>query len=75
MLVSAKDVVVGTRESDHDLSGLDAPLRSHGGIAERTVPLMVNRPLTSLDQFHVLRNFDAFDIALNHVRKVPNAAA
>ena len=29
--------------SRHDLSGLDAPLRSHGGISEQRVPLIFNR--------------------------------
>ena len=27
----------------HDLSGLDAPLRSHGGVSEQQVPLIANR--------------------------------
>src|SRR5215216_4099274 len=32
VIVSTRHVVLGTSESRHDLSGLDAPLRSHGGI-------------------------------------------
>jgi len=70
VVVSDRGVVVGTRQSDHDLSGLDAPLRSHGGIAEQTVPLILNRPLDNLDPCRRLRNFDAFDLALNHVKPV-----
>jgi phosphonoacetate hydrolase len=60
-------VVIGAAEAAHDLSGLDAPLRSHGGITEQTVPFMVNRPTVGLDDKKKLRNFDAFDVALNHV--------
>ena len=64
--VSGRFTVIGTSVSRHDLSGLDAPLRSHGGISEQHVPLIVNRKLPGLDPHHRLRNFDAFDLALNH---------
>ena len=67
ILVSARHVVIGTTAERHDLSGLDVPLRSHGGVTEQRVPLIVNRPLDGLDAAHRLRNFDAFDLALNHV--------
>jgi phosphonoacetate hydrolase len=39
----ARDTVIGTSRDRHDLSGLDAPLRSHGGTSEQRVPLIVNR--------------------------------
>ncbi len=58
--------VLGTSRDRHDLSGLDEPLRSHGGLTEETVPMIVNRKV-SLPEGHRLRNFDVFDIALNHV--------
>lgn len=64
---STRHVVLGAAKAAHDLSGLDAPLRSHGGLTERTVPFMVNRPTVGLDPKRKLRNFDAFDVALNHV--------
>jgi phosphonoacetate hydrolase len=64
VVVSERHTVVGTSESRHDLSGLDAPLRSHGGISEQRVPLMVNRA-TDLPASVRLRNFDLFDVALN----------
>ena len=67
ILVSGKHVVIGTTAARHDLSGLDVPLRSHGGVTEQRVPLIVNRPVEGLDAAHPLRNFDAFDLALNHV--------
>jgi len=66
--VSERFTVIGTSASRHDLSGLDAPLRSHGGISEQRVPLIVNRKLPGLDLSRRLRNFDAFDLALNYAQ-------
>ena len=66
--VSERFTVLGTSASKHDLSGLDAPLRSHGGISEQRVPLIVNRPLPGLDTTRRFRNFDAFDLALNYAQ-------
>jgi phosphonoacetate hydrolase len=66
--VSERFTVIGTSASKHDLSGLDAPLRSHGGISEQRVPLVVNRKLQGVDPNRRWRNFDAFDLALNHVQ-------
>ena len=43
VIVSERLYVLGTSPSRHDLSGLDAPLRSHGGLSEQTVPLLFNR--------------------------------
>lgn len=58
--------VLGTSEARHDLSGLTVPLRSHGGISEQKVPLLFNRPLRGVDPRRRVRNFDVFDLALNH---------
>ena len=58
--------VLGTSAARHDLSGLTVPLRSHGGISEQKVPLLFNRPLQGVDPARRLRNFDVFDLALNH---------
>ncbi|MDR0226182.1 MAG: phosphonoacetate hydrolase [Burkholderiaceae bacterium] len=58
--------VLGTSAARHDLSGLTVPLRSHGGISEQKVPLLFNRPLHGVDPHRRLRNFDVFDLALNH---------
>ncbi len=66
--VSERFTVIGTSASRHDLSGLDAPLRSHGGISEQRVPLILNRKLPGLDSHRRLRNFDAFDLALNYAQ-------
>ena len=66
VIVSEKNTVVGTSQSRHDLSGLDAPLRSHGGVSEQRVPLICNRPVSGIAASRRLRNFDALDLALNH---------
>jgi phosphonoacetate hydrolase len=66
VIVSERLYVIGTSPSRHDLSGLDAPLRSHGGISEQLVPLLFNKPLVDVDPARRLRNFDVFDLALNH---------
>jgi phosphonoacetate hydrolase len=67
ILVSSKHVVLGTTASRHDLSGLTVPLRSHGGVTEQTVPLIVSQPVVSLDPNMQLHNYDIFNLALNHV--------
>jgi phosphonoacetate hydrolase len=64
--ISRRDVVLGTSPARHDLSGLDAPLRSHGGLSEQRVPLLLNRATPGLAADAKLRNFSAFDVALNH---------
>jgi len=56
--------VIGTRRADHDLSALHGPLRSHGGLAEQTVPLLFNRP-PRRELPNPLRNYDAFWVAFN----------
>ncbi len=59
--------VLGTRQAEHDLTGLTVPLRSHGGLSEQKVPLLFNRALQGLAPGRRLRNFDVFDLALNHL--------
>ena len=66
VVVSDHLTVLGTSESRHDLSGLTVPLRSHGGLSEQKVPLLFNRPLHGVAPGRRLRNFDVFDLALNH---------
>jgi phosphonoacetate hydrolase len=67
VVVSQRHTVLGTAAARHDLSGLDAPLRSHGGLTEQQVPLLLNRRTQALAADARLRNFDAFDLALNRV--------
>ena len=42
ILVSKQDTVLGTTASRHDLSGLEVPLRSHGGVTEPLRPACAN---------------------------------
>ena len=65
VVVSERSTVIGTAAARHDLTALDAPLRSHGGVSEQRVPLILNRRIEALDPQRRWRNFDAFDLALN----------
>jgi phosphonoacetate hydrolase len=65
-VISSRHWTLGTTAARHDLTGLDEPLRSHGGLTEQVVPMISNRKLT-LDPQHQLRTFDVFDVALNRV--------
>jgi phosphonoacetate hydrolase len=64
--ISTVHKVLGTSRARHDLTGLTEPLRSHGGLTEQTVPMISNRKVMLPDD-RKLRNFDIFDVALNHV--------
>jgi phosphonoacetate hydrolase len=57
--------VLGARPDDHDLSALSGPLRSHGGLAEREVPMLFNRRIALDREARNLRNYDAFWVGLN----------
>jgi phosphonoacetate hydrolase len=65
VVVSQLDTVIGTSEARHDLSGLEVPLRSHGGTSEQKVPLLINRRVPRQHAPRRWRNFDAFDLGLN----------
>jgi phosphonoacetate hydrolase len=67
VVISERDVVLGTRQAEHDLSGLTVPLRSHGGLSEQQVPLVFNRRVVNWPANRRMRNFDVFDVALNHL--------
>ncbi len=57
--------VIGTSRDKHDLSGLNEPLRSHGGLTEQEIPVISNRKLRNLPA--LIRNFDAFALGCNHI--------
>ena len=62
------DTVLGKSRDAHDLSALHGTLRSHGGLHERTVPLIVTHPLRAgALRGRELRNRDLHDLLLNEV--------
>jgi len=63
-ILAGTGTVLGTRAAEHDLSGLDRPLRSHGSAHEQAVPFIVNFDLDGDLTAAQLRNFDAFAAAL-----------
>ncbi|GAU85568.1 phosphonoacetate hydrolase [Bosea sp. BIWAKO-01] len=65
VVISTRHKVLGTSAARHDLTGLTEPLRSHGGLTEQLVPMLVNRSVDWPKE--PLRNFDVFDVALNCV--------
>jgi phosphonoacetate hydrolase len=67
VITSTRHMTLGTSPEKHDLSGLDEPLRSHGGLTEQDVPLIANRKL-EMPTGEPLRNFDVFSLACNAVR-------
>ena len=66
VVLSGRHKVLGTTRAKHDLSGLTEPLRSHGGLFEQRVPMILNRRV-ALPADAALRNFDVFHVALNLV--------
>jgi len=67
VIISRQDTTLGTSRSRHDLSGLEVPLRSHGGTSEQQVPLLANRTLKDAPGKRRWRNFDAFELGMNLV--------
>ncbi|KAK8127526.1 hypothetical protein PG984_008634 [Apiospora sp. TS-2023a] len=69
VIVSNKNAVVGSKATEHDLSSLEGHrLRSHGGLSERKVPLLMSKPAQSSEYLATKRwrNFDIFDLILNY---------
>lgn len=69
VVVSNEHAVIGSRKEEHDLSNLgDHRLRSHGGLSEEHIPLIMSRPAEGLEGLggKQWRNFDIFDLLLNH---------
>ena len=57
--------MLGTGRARHDLSQLELPLRSHGGISEQRVPIDAEPAQSKgIDPNRRWRNFDVFDLAL-----------
>ena len=62
--MSSEYTTIGSVENKHDLSGLNEPLRSHGGLYEREVPFIVNMKMKQINSEKQLYNYDAFYYAI-----------
>ena len=74
IVVSIKNAVLGAKQGEHNIEHLGGHrLRSHGGLSEQDVPLMVSErikdELASASRSKDWRNFDIFDLLLNWVDK------
>jgi phosphonoacetate hydrolase len=72
VVISDAQTCIGTTPSAHNLSALDGhALRTHGGIAESRVPLILNYPLNETYAERAarggLKNYHIFDFAINGV--------
>jgi phosphonoacetate hydrolase len=68
VVVSKTNAVIGAKESEHDLSQLDGHrLRSHGGLSEQPVPLIMSTPVANPEEAakKPWRNYEIFDLILN----------
>ncbi|TNE34655.1 MAG: phosphonoacetate hydrolase [Alphaproteobacteria bacterium] len=70
VIISTTHKVLGTSADRHDLTALDVPLRSHGGLSEQTVPFILNRAVKNLPNAPELRNFDAYFYVTRAAAKV-----
>ncbi len=58
--MSSEFMTIGSSMENHNLSGLNEPLRSHGGLHEREVPFIINKKMSQIDLSKQLYNYDAF---------------
>jgi phosphonoacetate hydrolase len=68
VVISKTHAVIGSTKAYHDLSNLkDHPLRSHGGLSEQDIPVIMSKPLndSNTEMTKGWRNYDIFDLVLN----------
>ncbi|KAJ5650843.1 uncharacterized protein N7484_004566 [Penicillium longicatenatum] len=67
VVISKSHAVMGSKKADHDLSQLkDHPLRSHGGLSEQHIPVLMTKPVGyKIPNGKSWRNYDIFDLVLN----------
>ena len=58
--MSSEFMTIGSSKEKHNLSGLNEPLRSHGGLHEREVPFILNKKMNQINPNKQLYNYDAF---------------
>ncbi|WP_341976199.1 phosphonoacetate hydrolase [Microbacterium sp. LTA6] len=81
IVLGEEGTAVGRYAAWHDLTGLDAPLRSHGALGELQIPFIINRELprpAELDEpwgrTAYIHNYDAYWVATTLVTQNENAA-
>ena len=62
--MSSEFMTIGSSKDKHDLSGLNEPLRSHGGLHEREVPFIINKKMSQINSNKQIYNYDAFYYAI-----------
>lgn len=70
VVISDANTAIGSSESEHDLSALQGyRLRSHGGLAERHVPMIISEPLNNeyaqRSQIGTIKSYEIFEYAIN----------
>jgi phosphonoacetate hydrolase len=82
VVLADADTALGRFEGWHDLTGLDAPLRSHGALGELQIPFIINRCLPRPDLVDEpyglpasVHNYDAFWVATTLVVQHQSDAA
>ncbi|KAE8415816.1 alkaline-phosphatase-like protein [Aspergillus pseudocaelatus] len=68
VVISTSSTVIGSCRSEHDLSSvMDFPLRSHGGLSEQAVPVILSRAVNDVQaaRSRNWNNYDVFDLVLN----------
>src|SRR5262249_25332636 len=66
VVLGDRHTVLGKRRDEHDLSAVQRGLRSHGGLHEQPVPVIVTHAVTGIEG-RALTNADVFDLVLNHL--------
>ncbi|MBC9953749.1 phosphonoacetate hydrolase [Leucobacter sp. cx-42] len=75
-VLSDKNAAIGRYPEWHDLTNLEVPLRSHGGLGEHRIPFLINRPVAAPTETAtegpdgdkaVLHNYDAYWVVTSHV--------
>ena len=67
--MSDENMTIGSSVEKHDLSGLNEPLRSHGGLFEREVPFITNFKELKPKIAEQIYNYEAFYYAINNAGK------
>ena len=67
VFTSNEKFAIGKKKTDHDLTKLKEPLRTHGGRGESDIPIFISKKLNeNYKSKGELKNYDIFDLALNY---------